>query len=166
MADDELTPLADEVSDEQPDKDWRAEATKWKALARKHEKAAKDNADAARRLADIEQSGKSEQERLAEARRSVEDRAAAAERESARLRVALKKGLTEAQARRLVGDSEEDLEADADELLASFAPTGSESDTDLPRRPRERLRPGARATAEPEETDPAKLAEAVPRSAF
>ncbi|MBM4414908.1 MAG: hypothetical protein FJ035_01255 [Chloroflexi bacterium] len=166
MADDELVPQPDDAPDDQPDKDWQAEAAKWKALARKHEKAAKDNADAARRLADIEESGKSEQERFAEARRAAEDRAAAAERESARLRVALKKGLTETQARRLVGDSEDDLEADADELLASFAPAGGEPDTELPRRPRERLRPGARPAAEPEETDPTKLAEAVPRSAF
>ena len=166
MADEELAPPVEDALDDQPDRDWQAEAAKWKALARKHEKAAKDNADATRRLAEIEESGKSDQERLGEARRAAEDRATAAERESARLRVALKKGLTETQARRLVGDSEDDLEADADELLASFAPSGGESDTDLPRRPRERLRPGTRPAAEPEETDPAKLAEAVPRSAF
>ena len=119
MADDELTPPADDASDDQPDKDWQAEATKWKALARKHEKAAKDNADAAKRLAEIEESGKTEQERLAEAHRTANERATAAERESARLRVALKKGLTEAQVRRLVGDTEEELEADADELLGT-----------------------------------------------
>jgi len=165
MADDELTPTADEPSDDQPDKNWQAEATKWKALARKHEKAAKDNADAARRLAEIEESGKSEQERLAEARQSAEERAQSAERETARLRVALRKGLTDVQARRLVGNTEEELEADADELLATFAPAQA-SDTDLPSRPRERLRPGARPDATPDETDPAKLAEAIPRSAF
>ena len=166
MADDDLTPPADDAPDDQPDKDWQAEASKWKALARKHEKAAKDNADAAKRLAEIEESGKTEQERLAEARRSADERAVTAERESARLRVALKKGLTEAQVRRLVGDTEEELEADADELLATFAPPEGEPDRDLPRRPRERLRPGARPEATPDETDPAKLAEAIPRSAF
>lgn len=165
MADDELTPSTDESESDQPDRDWQAEATKWKALARKHEKAAKENADAARRLAEIEQSGKSEQERLAEGRQAAEERAATAEREAARLRVALRKGLTDVQARRLVGDSEEELEADADELLATFAPA-QVSDTDLPSRPRERLRPGARPGATPDETDPAKLAEAIPRSAF
>lgn len=68
MPDDELTPPADDAPDDQPDKDWQAEASKWKALARKHEQAAKDNADAARRLAEIEESGKTEQEHLAEAR--------------------------------------------------------------------------------------------------
>jgi hypothetical protein len=79
MADDELTPPSEDTQDDQPDKDWQAEATKWKALARKHEKAAKDNADAARRLAEIEKSGKTEQERLAEARRTADERAVIAE---------------------------------------------------------------------------------------
>ena len=74
MADDELTPPTDDAPDDQPDKEWQAEATKWKALARKHEKAAKDNADAAKRLAEIEESGKTEQERLAEALAPGEER--------------------------------------------------------------------------------------------
>ncbi len=39
----------------------------------------------------------------------------------ARLQVALKKGLTEAQAKRLIGNTVEDLEKDADDLLASFS---------------------------------------------
>ncbi len=166
MAEDELTPSTDEPESDQPDRDWHADATKWKVLARKHEKAAKDNADAARRLAEIEESGRSDQERLAEARRAAEERATIAEREASRLRVALRKGLTDAQAKRLVGDTEEELEADADELLATFAPAPAESDTDLPSRPRERLRPGARPEATPDETDPEKLAETIPRSAF
>lgn len=166
MADDELTPPSVEPEADQPDRDWQTEAAKWKALARKHEKAAKDKADAARRLADIEESGKSEQERLTEARQAAEDRAHGAEREAARLRVALRKGLNEAQAKRLVGDTEEELEADAEELLATFAPAQPEADTELPSRPRERLRPGARPEATPDETDPEKLAEAIPRSAF
>lgn len=36
----------------------------------------------------------------------------------------------------------------------------------VPHRPRERLRPGATPEATPDETGPAKLAEAIPRSAF
>jgi len=86
MADEGLTPTTDEPADDQPDRDWEAEASKWKALARKHEKAAKENADAARRLAEIEESGKSEQERHAEAHHAAEERAQSAEREAARLR--------------------------------------------------------------------------------
>ncbi len=60
----------------------------------------------------------------------------------------------------------EELEADADELLATFAAPEGEPDRDFPHRPRERLRPGARTEAMPDETEPAKLAEAIPRSAF
>jgi hypothetical protein len=79
------------------------------------------------------------------------------------LRVALNKGLTETQAKRLVGDSEEDLEKDADELLSSFRAEDDDPD-ERPRRPRERLRPGAAPAVEPENDDPASLAEAVPRT--
>jgi len=46
--------------------------------------------------------------------------AQAAVGEKLRLEVALEKGLTVKQARRLVGESKEDLLADADELLESF----------------------------------------------
>lgn len=79
MADDELASPTDDAQDDQSDKDWQAETTKWKALARKHEMAAKDNADAAQRLAEIEGSGKTEQERLAEARRAADERATTAD---------------------------------------------------------------------------------------
>ena len=55
------------------------------------------------------------------------DRAAAAEKErddlrlaSTRAEVALAKGLTPTQAKRLVGSTKEELEADADELLADL----------------------------------------------
>jgi predicted RNase H-like nuclease (RuvC/YqgF family) len=47
-----------------------------------------------------------------------------------RLRVALKKGLSETQAKRLVGKTEEELEADADDLLASFGGSGSSGSDD------------------------------------
>lgn len=138
-----------------------AEVAKWKALARKHEEQAKANADAARRLQEIEDAKKSELEKLTEAQTAAERRAAEAEQRALRLEVAAEKGLTPAQAKRLVGATKEELEADADELLASFLPPSDgtgETDTDLPRRPRERLRAGATSVTEPEETDPRKLA--------
>jgi hypothetical protein len=59
MADDELPRPRTIPMSTSPIRDWEAEATKWKALARKHERAAKDYADGARRLAEIERSGKS-----------------------------------------------------------------------------------------------------------
>ena len=109
-----------------------------------------------------EDATKSDQQKLEERAITAERSAAAAATEAARLRVALKKGLTETQAKRLVGETEEELEADADELLASFhAP--DDDGQDPPRRPRERLRPGAVPSSEPEEDDPRKLAAMVPR---
>jgi len=74
----------------------------------------------AAKLDELEESKKTEQEKLAEQARSLEDRASKAEMDSARLRIALRKGLSEHQAKRLVGSSEEELEADADELLEAF----------------------------------------------
>jgi hypothetical protein len=111
----------------------------------------------------FEDASKSDAQKLEEKATTSEQRAAKAEQEAARLRVALKKGLSETQAKRLVGDSEEDLEKDADELLASFKTDDDDGDQASQRRPRERLRPGAAPSSEPEETDPTKLAAAVPR---
>ncbi len=81
------------------------------------------------------------------------NRADLAEAEVTRLKVALRLGLTEVQAKRLVGDTEEELEADAKELLAAFgAPKAPGT------KPTPKLRSGAEPDAEPEEMDPAKLA--------
>lgn len=69
-------------------------------------KAAQDKADA----------DKSETEK----RTAAEKRADAAELRALRLEVAAEKGLTAAQAKRLVGATREELEADADEVLQLF----------------------------------------------
>ena len=109
---------------------------------------------------------KSEQQRAAEALEAAEKRAHDAEQRLLRLEVAAEKGLTPAQARRLVGTTRGELEADADELLESCGtptPTPPPGEA-VPRRPREALRPGGRGEPEPpEETDPRKLAARVPR---
>lgn len=60
-------------------KDWQAEAEKWKQLARKHESTAKGNADAVKRLAEIEEASKSEQEKAVTAAKAEADKAARAE---------------------------------------------------------------------------------------
>lgn len=104
----------------QAETDWQAEANKWKSLARQNEKVAKSNADAAKRLAELEEADKSETEKLASERDQHRTRADSAELSLARLEVALEKGLTRAQAKRLVGSTREELEADADELLADL----------------------------------------------
>lgn len=47
-----------------------------------------------------------------------------------RLKVALAKGLTEFQTKRLVGTTKEELEADADDILASFGGSGKSGSDD------------------------------------
>lgn len=59
--------------------DYKAEAEKWKALARKHEGSAKVNSDAAKKLAEIEEAAKSDQQKLT-------DKLSAAEVELAQFR--------------------------------------------------------------------------------
>lgn len=148
------------------DKDFDPEKA-WKLITNLRgdvDKAKKRGDELASKVKQFEDSTKSEQEKAAEAAQAAQQQAEAATREAARLRIALKKGLTETQAKRLVGDTEEDLEKDADDLLSSFKDDDSSGDDDGARRtPKPRLRPGAAPSAEPDETDPAKLAEQVPR---
>lgn len=121
-----------------------------------------------------EEAAKSETERLNERIAAAEQRAQEAEQRATRLEVAIGKALPESDARRittaakrLVGSTKEELEADADDLLSSFTATTPGDDGDERRpasRPTERLRGGGDPTeTEPVELDPKKLAEAVPR---
>lgn len=98
----------------------QAEADKWKRLSRENEKQAKANADAARRLAGIEESQKTETQKLTERAEAAERRATEIEGKALRADVALAKGLTPSQAKRLVGSTEAELMADADDLLADM----------------------------------------------
>ena len=108
---------------EPPAADPTAELEKWKHFAREHEKSAKANADAARRLAEIEDAAKSQAERDAEAKLAAESRAVKAETELMRLRVASSKGLSPELADRLVGGTEAELAEDADRLMALVKPS-------------------------------------------
>lgn len=58
------------------------------------------------------------------------DKAERAASEVIRLRVALTKGLTESQAKRLQGETEEELSADADDYLKDLKPAGEAEDDD------------------------------------
>lgn len=105
-----------EATPEKDEPDWKAEARKW-------ENRAKENKTAAEELAAIKESQKTEAQKL-------EDRATAAEKalsdktlEAERALVALEKGLTPSQAKRLIGTTREELAADADEIVAEFVTT-------------------------------------------
>lgn len=119
--------------------DWKAQAEKWRALARKHEASSKDNATAAKRLADIEESQKTEQQKLS-------DKLAAAEQELAGHRVRD----IRSQAARDAG-----LDADMAEFLTASEPEAALAQAKAlakklqPGKPD--LRQGARTTAKPSE---------------
>ena len=130
----------------------------WKAQSRKQEAKAKANADAAKRLQALEDASKSESEKVSERLTAAESRAAKAEARALRLEVAHAKGLSAVQAKRLVGDTLEELESDADDLLESFKPAEKPATTS--RKPQE-LRGGTRPEEQPEETDPGKLAQLI-----
>lgn len=98
----------------------------WKQKAREQETRAKANSTAAERLKEIEDAQKSAEERAAEALTAAEKRAQEAEGRALRLEIASEKGLTPAQAKRLVGASREELEADADDLLENFKPAATQ----------------------------------------
>lgn len=136
------------------------------ALKAALKKANKEAEEHRRKLKEIEDRDKSEGEKLTDRITAAERRADEAEARALRLEVATAKGLTAGQAKRLAGTTREELEADADELLADFAPANSGDDDHRPTpgsRPKERLRGGGDPTEEPEETDPRKLADLIPR---
>lgn len=148
MADSETTVVVESETDsEQDGKDWKSEAEKWKAQSRKNEQQAKANAEAARRLAELEEADKSESDKLTKRLTEAEARAAASELRLLKLEVGLEKGLTKDQAQRLTGETREELEADADQLIEMFGVKTADEDEPegdpLPERtPHEKLRPG------------------------
>jgi hypothetical protein len=137
----------------------RAELKKTREEAARHRIAARE---ASARAKEYEDQNKTEAQKLQERAEAAEAALAKAERNALVASVALSKGLTEAQAKRLIGSTKEELEADADELLSTFG-SSTTGGQDPPRTTRERLRPGAVPSAEEEENDPKKLAAQVPR---
>lgn len=96
------------------------DTTDWKEEARKWEGRAKENKTAAEELAAIKDSQKTDQQRLEERAMAAEKLAADNAADAIRARVALEKGLTPAQEKRLIGSTREELLADADALLADL----------------------------------------------
>jgi seryl-tRNA synthetase len=114
----------------------------------------------AQKLKDAEDADKNEVQKATEKLTAAESRAAKAEARLLRIEVAIAKGLPPSMAGRLQGETQEELEADADELLGHLAPAQRPTPGD---RPREALRSGTAPDAKPEETDPKKLAGMIPR---
>lgn len=146
------------------------ELAKWKSLARKHEK---DSKGYASKLKQYEDASKSDLERWEERATAAESRAGTAEAKAKALEIAIERApehatlaQVRAVAKRVRGDDDEALEADADELFSLLAPapnTEPKPGGKTPARPKERLKGGADPDEEFEETDPRKLAAQLPR---
>lgn len=137
-------------------------------------------------------SSKSQLDKMQEQLTALTDRAVKAERTNLRSDVARAKNLPDWMARRLHGTTKEELEADADDMLANYKPSASNGSggetegeagqgggqqggdggqgdasgaaTAVRSRPRENLRSGAPLNpGEPPETNPLKLAALIPR---
>jgi hypothetical protein len=114
-------PTEDVSQEEAPDqktfdadyvKKLRAESAKHRTEANKALKA----------LAEIQDRDKTELQKAQERAAELEKAAQNHELTALRLQIAFDKGLTPAQAKRLVGTTRDELEADADEVLANFTP--------------------------------------------
>lgn len=108
-------PVDDETS--LPDK-VKEVLQKERAARREAEAKAKVGEAAAKRLAEIEEAQKTEQQKLEDRATAAEKAAADANEKLLRAEVAIAKGLPPALASRLQGASRADMEADADALLA------------------------------------------------
>lgn len=147
--------------------------------SRKWEDRAKENKAKADKWDEHERSQQSDAERHASELAEAQRKAAEAEARALRLEVATSKGLTPAQAKRLQGATQEELEADADDLLATFSGSndgdgdgggGGDGDgttpTGFPTRPRETARPGGRPAAQPSVTPKEVVDRVIERSRF
>jgi len=119
-----------DVTDNQPATGELGDAGKKALDAERREKRAAEKraADLEARLKEFEDRDKTESTRAIERAEAAEKAAAAAESRALRLEIAAEKGLTPAQAKRLVGETREELEADASELLETFKPAASTED--------------------------------------
>lgn len=150
----EAEPQPEEKPDTGASKDWQAEAVKWKSLARKHETTARTNSDAAKRLSEIEDAQKSEQQKLTDRASAAEQRLASMQAQNARLMAAAVHGIP-AELVELLGDGTEEQISERAELLAAKLATAPAPVQAAPAqtRPVESLKPGAAPAAPPANPD-------------
>jgi len=159
-----------ESTEVEPDKDEFDETRAKAKIAKANSEAAnlrkrlKELEPLAAKAKELEDANKTESEKLTERAAAAEKAAGDAQSELLRLRVGVRKGLTEKQAARLVGATEEELEADADELVESFGGGGGKLVPKVPGKPTERLRGGGDPDEPLEENDPRKLADMIRRN--
>lgn len=112
------------------------DAIDWKSESRKWEQRAKQNNDAATKLAEIEESKKSETQKLQEQLTTLQERAATAERDRERLAVIAKHGIPEDYQDLVHGSDADSLSASAAKvkalITANAAPQQNEASFVIP----------------------------------
>lgn len=131
----------------------------------------KERDEANQKVKDFETKDLSEVDRLKRENEELKSKSAAPadDLRADRLEVALEKGLTAAQARRLSGSTREELEADADSYIEEHGIGKGDGEGEGPpsNRPRGRLTTGLGGNDEaPDELDPAKLGDQLPPRRF
>lgn len=104
------------TNDDQQAQSDSAQGTDWQAEARKWEKRAKENKSAADKLAEIEESKKTEIQKATERAEQAEKRLSELEREKSRLSVIATKQIPEKYHDLVKGDSEDELLASAEKV--------------------------------------------------
>lgn len=112
------------------------------------------------KLDEIEAANKSEADKLREELDQLKAANSEATTKALRAEVAMSKGLTAAQAKRLVGTTPEELEADADEILEAFKP--ADGNKPPSGRPAPDLQGGTDPTV-PTDPDIGKIVDEIPR---
>lgn len=116
-------PAADDANDTGSDlnpEQLRKALEKARKEAANYRTKAKELEPLAAKAKELEDAGRTELEKLTVRAETAEKERGALEARALRLEVAFDKGLTPAQAKRLVGATREELEADADEILRDF----------------------------------------------
>lgn len=126
-ASEEQNEKAPEESQQQTESaDTANEVEKWRSLARKHETRAKENAEKAKAYDELMESQKSEQQKLQEAKEAAERAASEAASELARMRAAVKFGLSEEDLELLDGVQADQVEQRAQRIAERLGSKSSQ----------------------------------------
>jgi hypothetical protein len=119
------TPATTETETPKTETDWKAEARKWEERSKANNEEKKSLEAAAQKWAEYQEAQKTEAEKTAERLASVETEAASARTELLRYKVSAAKGIPETALKFLSGNTEEELAASADEILALLGTAGT-----------------------------------------
>jgi len=124
-SDAETTATGDESATDEATVDWKAKAREWEAKSKANHKRIQELEPKASQFDALEAASKTDLERAQAQAEALQRELASTQRQALVASVALDRGLPANLARRLQGESREDLEADADELLSQFGTTST-----------------------------------------